>query len=191
VSARLHAPLVAALVALLVGGAGGATAARLLTGKSVKDESLSGRDIKDGSLGKREFAKGVLPTSVQVPIAGGQGPAGPAGSSGTPGTSGAPGANGSNAFGRLTYRKAGPFDNDAGTLRSGAAQCPDGERAIGGGGWGDAENAGQTITASAPASSGGTVDPSRWQVWMSNTSNEDATFDVYVICAAAAEVSTR
>jgi len=55
---RLQTPLVAALVALLVGGAGGATAAKLLTGKDVKDGSLSGKDLKDGSVSGKDLATG-------------------------------------------------------------------------------------------------------------------------------------
>jgi len=83
--------LVIAFIALFVAGAGTATAARLITGRSIKNNSVTGRDIRNNSLGngdvkngsllRRDFRRGQLP-------AGAQGPAG---------------ANGSNGFGVLRY----------------------------------------------------------------------------------------
>ena len=43
--------LVIALIALFVAGAGSATAARLISGRSIKNNSVTGRDIRNGSLG--------------------------------------------------------------------------------------------------------------------------------------------
>ncbi|MBF4163686.1 hypothetical protein [Nocardioides acrostichi] len=49
--------LIGALAAVvLLSAAGGATAARLITGKDVKDGSLTGKDIKDGSVKKADLA---------------------------------------------------------------------------------------------------------------------------------------
>jgi collagen triple helix repeat protein len=76
---------IAIVVALVVAGAGSATAAKLITGKQIKDHSIAAKDLK----------KGVL-------TAGPTGPAGPAGAPGKDGAAGpagkdgAPGANGTN-----------------------------------------------------------------------------------------------
>jgi hypothetical protein len=72
-----------ALFALL---AGGATAAKLVTGKNVKNGSLTGSDVKNGSLTGKDIKRGSvtldritgeLPTGKQGPQ-GAQGPPGPA-----------------------------------------------------------------------------------------------------------------
>jgi hypothetical protein len=72
-----------ALFALL---AGGATAAKLVTGKNVKNGSLTGSDVKNGSLTGKDIKrrsvtldriKGALPAGKQGPQ-GAQGPPGPA-----------------------------------------------------------------------------------------------------------------
>lgn len=185
VSARVPAALLA--LALVVGAGGTATAAKLITGKNIKDgsvtgadiknRSLTGADVKDRSLKASDLAKGVLPTVVAVP--------------GQPGATGPSGPPGAAAFGSLVYAKGGPFDNPAGEVSKGAVVCPEGRYAIGGGAWGDAEAPGQAVTASAPATEGNEVAPSRWQVWMANATAEDASFDVYAICATAGAVSTR
>jgi len=65
--------------------AGTATAAKLITGKQVKDSSLTGKDVKNRSLTAADF-KGS--------VAGAQGVAGPAGPRGAAGPQGAAGAKG-------------------------------------------------------------------------------------------------
>jgi hypothetical protein len=60
-------------------------AARLLTGKQIKDSSLTTKDVKNGSLLKADFKAGQLP-------AGAQGPAGKPGADGATGATGAPGS---------------------------------------------------------------------------------------------------
>ena len=87
--------LVIAFIALFVAGAGTATAARLISGRSIKNNSVTGRDIRNNSLGngdvkngsllRRDFRRGQLP-------AGAQGPAG---------------RNGANGFGVLRYISRG------------------------------------------------------------------------------------
>jgi hypothetical protein len=45
---------------LLIGASGGATAAKLITGKDIKDASLTGKDIKDASLTGKDVKNGSL-----------------------------------------------------------------------------------------------------------------------------------
>ena len=86
--------MVVALIALAVAGAGGATAATLITGAQIKNGSITGADVKDNSLTAKDI-KGQL----QGPqgATGAQGPAGTAGAkgdAGVPGPAGAAGAKG-------------------------------------------------------------------------------------------------
>lgn len=67
------------VLAIGVAGSAGA-AAKLITGKQIKDNSLTGKDVKDGSLLAKDFAKGQLPAGATGPA----GPAGPAGPKGDP-----------------------------------------------------------------------------------------------------------
>jgi hypothetical protein len=99
---RPSSATVVAFIALLLAGAGSATAATLITGAQVKDSSLTGRDIRDGSLSARDLRKGTLragssgPRGPQGPqgAEGRQGPAGPQGADGPAGPSGATGEAG-------------------------------------------------------------------------------------------------
>ena len=91
---RTHAALAVALLALFfaIGGpsfAGNAVshAARLLTGKQIKDNSLTTKDVRNGSLLKADFKAGQLPS-------GPRGPKGDKGDQGPKGDTGAPGQNG-------------------------------------------------------------------------------------------------
>jgi hypothetical protein len=79
--------IVAATAVIAAGGS--ATAATLITGKSVKDGTLTGRDVKDRSLTSKDF-KGSLPSGPSGP----SGPAGPAGSAGPAGPAGPQGERG-------------------------------------------------------------------------------------------------
>lgn len=51
--------LLLALAVLLVGVAGTATAAKLITGKQIKDSSITSKDVKDGALGQADLKGGV------------------------------------------------------------------------------------------------------------------------------------
>ncbi|MEA2478697.1 MAG: hypothetical protein QOJ07_619 [Thermoleophilaceae bacterium] len=180
-------PLWLVVILMMVVGGGSATAAsKLITGKQIKDGSLTGKDIKDHSIGAKDLSKAIKLGNGTV--VSGQGSDGAPGTNGTNGTNGTPGQNGTNAFGELVYKVAGPFDSNAGGLDSGSVDCGDGMKAIGGGAYGDADS-GQSISASAPSTASGNVDPSRWQVWMNNGGG-DSTFSVYAICARADTVTT-
>jgi hypothetical protein len=88
---RSHAPLALAGLALFfaIGGPSFASdaishAARLITGKQIKDSSITTKDVKNGTLLKADFKAGQLPSGAQ----------GPKGDTGTSGQDGAPGQNG-------------------------------------------------------------------------------------------------
>ncbi len=89
-----------AVVAILAVTGGTATAAKLITGKNVKNESLTGKDIKNGSLGAKE-----LSSAARASLKGQTGATGQTGAAGAPGAKGDAGAKGdkgdrgpSNAF---------------------------------------------------------------------------------------------
>jgi hypothetical protein len=90
ISKRLATPFRAAVVAVLalaVMGGATATAAKLLTGKDVRNGSLTGADVKDGSIKSRDLAPSLRPrTSTPAP--------GPAGANGERGAQGATGPQG-------------------------------------------------------------------------------------------------
>ena len=91
--AHFHRPQVTsahaiAVVALVVGMAGSATAAALITGAEIQDGTVSTKDIKDKNLKLKDFKP-----SERDKLKGEQGPPGP------PGLPGTPGAPGPSAFG--------------------------------------------------------------------------------------------
>lgn len=61
---RLKIPtIVLAVVALVVGVSGGAVAAKLITGKDVKDGSLTSKDIKNGTIATNDLKNGAVAKS--------------------------------------------------------------------------------------------------------------------------------
>ena len=112
--------LVIALVALFAAGAGTATAARLISGRSIKNNSVTGRDIRNNSLGNGDIKNGSLLNRDfrrgQLPV-GAQGPAG---------------RNGANGFGVLRYVSR-DFTVVAGAAAAqGTTPCPAGTYPTGG-----------------------------------------------------------
>lgn len=98
-SSRIATPLLklaVLLVALVAVGAGTATAAKLITGKQVKNRSLTGVDVKKGSLGPN-----VLSAAAKSTLEGADGAPGKDGTNGADGAPGAPGP--SDVF---THRRA-------------------------------------------------------------------------------------
>jgi hypothetical protein len=93
-SRRPSAALVVALLALFLGMAGVAPAAKkLVTGKDIKDGSITGADVKNKSLPLSKLA-GRLPTGGPRGAAGPAGPTGPKGDIGLQGEPGPPGEQG-------------------------------------------------------------------------------------------------
>jgi hypothetical protein len=94
---RTHAPMAVAGLALFfaIGGPSFAadaakSAAKLITGKQIKDSSLTTKDVKNGSLLSADFKAGQLPAAPQGP----QGPQGPKGDQGGKGDKGEQGIQG-------------------------------------------------------------------------------------------------
>ena len=103
--------MVVAFVALFIAGAGTATAARLITGKQIKNSSITSTDVRNGSLLRRDFRSGQLPRGPQ----------------GLPGASGRAGRDG---FGQVTYTTGEVIDFADGP--DFFHDCPQGLVAIGG-----------------------------------------------------------
>ncbi|MBA2347266.1 MAG: collagen-like protein [Solirubrobacterales bacterium] len=112
------AGLVLAVVALVLALGGTATAAKLITGKQVKNSSLTGADVRNSSLTGADLRNGSvgaadLSSAAKSAISGAPGAQGTAGAPGVAGAKGetgapgAPGANGTNgADGRTEVKVA-------------------------------------------------------------------------------------
>jgi hypothetical protein len=183
---RLRRPspsLLIALAAVVLASAGSATAARLITGKQIKNGSIASADVRDGSLVRGDFKAGQVPAGPR----GAQGPQGPRGATG------ARGANGTNGFGLLRYPsvKQTFADGDANMVQ---VECPAGTYAVGGAAWA-ADTA--TLVTDHPEviTSSGLLytDADIGAGWFANVSNVNSgSVDVTVelVCANAAQVSS-
>src|SRR5690242_19109983 len=113
---RLPSPaLLVALVALFATMSGTAVAAKLITGKDVKNGSLQ---VKDLSAKARATLKGAT---------GPQGPAGPAGADGATGATGAAGPAGAPGISGREVVVA-PTDTNSDAEKTALATCPDGKQ---------------------------------------------------------------
>jgi hypothetical protein len=102
--------MIVAFVALFVAGAGSATAARLITGKQIKNSSITSTDVRNGSLLRRDFRSSQLPRGPQ----------------GLPGASGRAGRDG---FGQIVYSSGEVKSVESGAFFFG---CPSGLVPVGG-----------------------------------------------------------
>lgn len=113
---------VIACVALVVACTGTATAATLITGAQIKNNSVTTKDVKNKSLRARDFKPGNLP----------RGPAGPTGAAGAQGPQGAQGVQGPQGGPGLseleTVFASTPDNSDS--PKSVTANCPAGKTAI-------------------------------------------------------------
>lgn len=124
------AVLVAAL-ALVVSAGAGATAAKLITGKQIKDGTIMSSDIKNRTVKVKDIStkakaklKGASGPAGPRGATGATGPAGPAGSTGLPGLPGLPGLTGFEVV-----RKTVPIPGLGGT-DSVAGACTAGKKAL-------------------------------------------------------------
>jgi hypothetical protein len=113
---------VIASVALFVACTGSATAATLITGGQIKNNSVTTKDVKNKSLRGADFKPGDLPRGP-TGATGGQGPPGAQGPQGPQGPQGAPGLSG------LQTVFASTPDN-SNSPKSVTANCPVGKTAI-------------------------------------------------------------
>lgn len=148
-----------AVVAILL-VASGATAAQVITGAQIRDNSVSGKDVRNKSLSKQDFKGSVTgPRGLQ----------GPRGAPGARGAAGRPGAT------EVTVRGGSVG------LGSSTATCNPGERAVGGGGV--ATQPTGYLTGSAPVQGAGET-PTAWRASAAEASPDRTTVEAWVICAA-------
>ena len=134
---RPSATMVVAVVAIVVATAGSATAAGMITGNQIRNDTITSSDVRDGALTSRDvrdrsllakdFRPGQLPQGPRG-LTGATGPSGPAGAAGPRGGAGAAGRDG---FGLLEY----PHDADLlahGSSVDLAVACPPGTFVTGG-----------------------------------------------------------
>ncbi len=86
------ATLIAAIALLCLAAGGTATAAKLISGKDVRNSSLTGADVRNGSLGSKDLSsaakRSLRGAAGAAGVAGPAGPAGPAGAKGDAGPQG-------------------------------------------------------------------------------------------------------
>jgi len=176
---RMKVVLVATAI-LVLGIAATAGAARLLTGKDIKNGSLTGADLRNGSLGAKEFSDSALD---QLSVRGPAGPNGPAGGAGPKGDTGPQGPKGEKGdpggVGPTVIRSDG-ITFVASSFASEDAPCAAGEHATGGG---FNIGAGVNVTTSSPDDRDGDGVPDGWFVAGQNQDGFTTSGSVYVICA--------
>ena len=166
-------------VALVLLGAGSATAGSLITGKQVKNASLTGADVRDRSITARDLARGLAAPGPQG-APGAPGAPGPVGAKGDPGPQGDTGPKGDTG-------ERGPQGAPGATSVTVRQQvcggthclleCEPGEVAVGGGYAGVTNGA--NVSGSAPLNVSGT--PRGWYVSLDGTS---AAWTLLVNCAS-------
>lgn len=86
------------IMGLVIGVAGTATSAKLITGKDIKDGTITAKDIKPGAIGEKQLSESVK-SKLEITVTQGvQGPKGDAGADGKQGSKGDPGANAPGGF---------------------------------------------------------------------------------------------
>jgi hypothetical protein len=188
---RRHSTAVAYL-ALFAALGGSAYAAVTVTGKNIKDGTITGRDVKNRSLGTKKLsAKAVSSLTGQRGPAGPQGaagpkgdkgeqgPAGPTGPKGETGAQGAPGPagpQGPSGISGWEYQVSPGLRIPATYGNNAQVDCPDGKKALGGGGT-TTGYAGK-LAVSAPTDAG-----TGWVAGYQNTGTTPVTVYAWVICA--------
>jgi hypothetical protein len=162
ISLRRGIPAIAIAAALLLGSAaGGASAALLITGKQIKDNTVTTKDIRNGTLDTKDMSSKTIAS-----LKGARGPAGTTGPSGPAGSSGVSG-----------YQ----FVSNSAVVAAGAgsdgvtATCPAGKRLLSGAAsWTDSLDGTQVdLDISTTAATG----------WGFNSLTTADTLTVEVICA--------
>ncbi len=177
--------VVVAVAAVVLACAGSATAAKVITGKQIKNSSITSADIKNNSLVEGDFKSGELP-------AGARGPQGAQGAQGAPGLRGPQGVNGTNGFGVLRYPETlNAFENGEADLVG--TLCPTGTYPTGGSAWA-ADSATllvdhpEVITSQGISFSDANVG-NGYFANVNNVASGSVTVVVDAICANASQVS--
>ncbi len=107
--------IVIAGVLVVASATSGATAALVITGKQIKDNTVTTKDIKNGTLSTKDMSSSTLSSL--------KGATGPAGAPGAPGAAGAPGISGY----QIVTQSAYVAPNDGGAV---VAFCPAGKKVL-------------------------------------------------------------
>jgi hypothetical protein len=147
--------IAATIVATVVGGSS-ATAARLITGKDIRDGSITARDIREGGITLNRLTPGaqaLLRSKSATTFTGNSQSAAVKGEKGDKGETGNVGA-------ATSHFAQHPTDLAAGTSATIQVFCPAGKQAIGGGIRGDAQDSeATTVTSSRPSASADSTNP--------------------------------
>jgi hypothetical protein len=162
--------LLATVVFVLALG-GTASAAKLITGKHVKNGSLTSLDLGDASVeGKDLTDESLTQADFAEPVVGSPGTVGPEGQTGPRGPRGVPGASG------LVYVTT-PFTVAKGAEATSTADCPGNTRVLGGG-FSSSFWASFKVLGSAPDIQGGS-----WVVTTKNGSSQALPAFAWAVCA--------
>lgn len=126
--------LIAAVI-LALSFSGGAMAAKLITGKQIKDNTVTTADIKDGSLKTGDLSSATV-TELQAGAMGPAGPQGPAGADGATGPAGATGPQGATGAAGTNGVSGLEQVTDSVVILTGATgsvalTCPAGKKVVG------------------------------------------------------------
>ena len=165
--------MMVAFVALFVAGAGTATAAKMITGKQIKNSSITSTDVKNGSLLRKDFKSAQLPRGPQ----------------GLPGTSGRAGRDG---FGQITYASGIETGIASGAEPSSHFfACAAGLVPVGGDAY--AIDAAEKILPGVDIAeyfyADGSATPDSWAATIDNDSGVTVDLIIEVICANASRTS--
>src|SRR4051794_37164900 len=188
---RLTPSLVLSVVAIFLALAGGATAAKLISGKDIKNSSVTGADIRDGSLGSNDLSEGSIgPSRLSLAVQdkldragtpGPQGPTGPAGSAGPQGPAGPAGVTGVKAV------SSAPKAFSAGGVVFQTVDCPGGSAVVGGGyrfATGGQTSIAHSVGWDAPVGNG-------WGVIIISNDEEGDELIVDAVCANGQSATAR
>lgn len=162
-----------AVAVLVLALSGTATAARLITGKQIKDGSVTGADLRPDSIGSADVGDGSLAAQDFAELV-----TGPPGPRGERGVSGPDGPQGPHGLSRLQYVVT-PAVVPKSSHLPWTAECPSGTVALGGGASSNAV-ASTRVIASAPDDDG-----RGWVVDLQNTSSQAYTGFAWAVCAAS------
>ena len=163
---RTTVALFVAAASLAVGGT--ATAATLITGAQIQDESVYSRDIANGTLSGTDVKDASLtPTDYDGPVVGPTGPTGPTGPAGPAGVR------------NVQYRVGQGDALPVGKHNNLSVSCPADTRALSGG-LSSTNPAAARILASAPQNDG-----AGWAVSVRNEGSNWTTAYAWVVCATA------
>jgi hypothetical protein len=181
---RPTASAVIATVALVAAMGGTSYAAKLITGKNIKNSSVTGKDIKNSSLTGSDIKNKSLTTSdlKASSVAALKGATGPAGAAGAPGPAG---------VGVVTYVASDPVTVADGAEAFIEAICPAGFVAIGGGQL--TSDVGLITPNSSFPSDGtgsGAFGSAAWGVYMDNFNGSDLDVSAVAVCAPATIAKT-